>query len=204
MGMFMSVLGLVASSFLVGQGLTGKEVTVEHQINDRWEAGVSYSRSSMDLLKIDDVEIDVRLMTLRANYYPLRGNWFLSGGVVHNNSRADYKENFSETITASVLDFEQSYTINAKVKANMTYPKIGIYLGTGYNIPVSNNIDIRLQAGANYVGRPTIKGNLQVENLPKELEPAVRGYAENELDEVRSDFDYRWWPAASIAIMYRW
>ena len=108
MGMFTSVLGLVASSFLVGQGLTGTEVTVEHQINDRWAVGVSYSRSSMDLLKIDDVEIDVRLTTLRANYYPFRGNLFLSGGVLHNNSRADYKENFSETITAksSVLDLE--------------------------------------------------------------------------------------------------
>ena len=203
MGMFTSVLGLVASSFLVGQGLTGTEVTVEHQINDQWAVGVSYSRSSMDLLKIDDVEIDVRLTTLRANYYPFRGNWFLSGGVLHNNSRADYKENFSETITAksSVLDLEESYTINAKGKANMTYPKIGIYLGTGYDIPVSNNIDIRLQAGANYVGRPTIKGNLQVEKLPEEV---VRGYVENELDEVRGDLDYRWWPAASIAIIYRW
>ena len=207
---------LAGESFLSGGAIgakvgtlgLGAEYTMKY--NDKIDArfGINgYNYDSSGTKSGIDYNIDLELQTITAiaDYHPYSSGFRISGGLVLNNNKLDFKgkpTGTSYNINGTIYNTGQVGSLDGEVDFNNIAP----YIGIGYsNATKSQGWSFTADIGAMYQGSPN--ANLSVTcgaGLPAAQCTALRADVSAEQTQLQNDLDgYDWYPVVSVGVVYK-
>jgi hypothetical protein len=112
------------------------------------------------------------------DYYPLGGDFRVSGGIRYSDDK----------VTGTVTD--SGTTIGYKIQANKIQP----YMGVGYSLPVANKMSLDFDLGAFYMGKPKVTANSSFSNAQ----------ISNALAKAQSDASqHTFYPVAQVGLRFK-
>lgn len=177
-------------------GSTGIGYGGRYRINDSWSVGIDRTGYDLDP---DWGSAELGFTTATINWHPWGNGVYLAGGVVYNETSADYHQEWSRSFT--VADY--SATITASADAELEYAPISGYFGAGYEYrpEYANDLGWRFELGVIATGNPQIDGTARVHGVD-ELDALAQAVADRKLSELRDDYSYAFWPVAKVSVTY--
>jgi len=198
-----------AESWSVGVvgGTTGIGPVVRYYPSPKLSIGLEHTQYAF---KPEWGTLKIGVTMLSASYHPFDNGLFGSVGLGFNSSggEARFKESKSYTYA------DRTVTLSGHAKAKLEFNPFAPYVGIGYEVRSrrSFRLGYRFDLGILIAGKPELSGNADLKleyihkdkgnlwHMPSQL---VRGYVEEELDELREKYDYRYWPVAKFSINYQ-
>ena len=204
-GLGMSAGRAIASepwSVGVVAGTTGIGPVVRYYPSHKFSIGLEHTGYDF---KPDWGTLKIGVTMLSASYHPFDNGLFGSVGLGFNNSRGEAYLKESESYTY----VRRTVTIAGYAKAKVEFNPFAPYVGIGYEARPrgSFRLGYRFDLGVFVAGKPEFSGNAGLSAAYKDKKwhapsPLTRGYLEEELDDLRDKYDYRYWPVAKFSINY--
>lgn len=215
----------------VGYGSTGRSLSVSRYLTPKFDVTLLGSAESLEVERDGEpaartYNIEADFLTLRVNYYPWRGDFFIAAGVAKNKSSikvqskpvVESQEVHIKRATRIILDnFPEAERIKsfpvlidslvgtATVEVEM--PEFSPYLGVGWGNPWINNrrLSMSVDLGAYYINGIEFKGSVDSPLVEAfELQDEVQARMDEQVDKLQSQYsDIKWWWNVAVNVRYR-
>jgi hypothetical protein len=209
---------IAADNSRSGVGVTGKIGTLGYgaelniAFSDNFGARLGYNaltynyntdRSSVNY----DSKLQLKTVSILADWYPAAGSFRASGGLVYNNNQANLT-GVPTSGTFTINGATYNATDVASLKGTVSFANVAPYLGIGWGNPVQNGKGWGMvtDIGVLFQGSPKT-------TLVATCGPTLVGLPCTQLQndtaaenaQLQSDLsNFKWWPVASIGISYQW
>lgn len=199
-------------------GTTGYGGAISYRVNPYVGVTLGYNGGDIswsDSLKIDGTEYDMDMDNnntyLNAEIYPwgasqnaLARALYVAAGVAYLDN--DYKLTKNVGADSSVKVDGKRFSPGAggvRLDGEMTYNNdIAPYVGLGLNAPVYKNFGVFGEAGAYYVGNPTVSLNASREVINSNGD-SLRDAVANEEHNIANKSKYEWMPVAKVGVSFK-
>jgi hypothetical protein len=205
---------MVAENSKSGVGVTGKIGTlgVGAELNiafsDNFGARLGYNnykyKHNTDISSVNyDAELQLRTVSILADWYPAAGSFRASGGLMYNDNQSHYTgvpTGGTFTINGTIYNTSQI----SSLKGDLTFANVAPYLGIGWGNPVQNGKGWGMVADIGVLFQGSPKTAL-VATCPTTCSAGIQNDVAAENAQLQSDVNkYKYWPVASIGISYQW
>ncbi len=154
---------------------------------------------------IDNIEYNFELNLMSASalldWYPFKGSFRISGGVLYNDNHLD-----ADAKTASTYDVGGTLYTNTEVgnlKGKIDFNDITPYFGIGWHIPLGKGERFGFLADLGVVYQGTPQANLSSTGSAAN-NATFQNDLKNEEEELQSKLDgYEYYPVIGIGLSYR-
>ena len=194
------------NSFAVKISTLGGGLETEMSFSDSigGRIGVNYLTSDYTAT-IDNIEYNFELNLMSASalldWYPFKGSFRISGGVLYNDNHLD-----ADAKTASTYDIGGTQYTNTEVgnlKGKIDFNDITPYFGIGWHIPLGKGERFGFLADLGVVYQGTPQADLSADGS-KANDPTFRNRLQDEKEDLQSKLDgYEYYPVIGIGLSYR-
>ena len=201
-----------------GVGITGKIGTLGYgaelnfAISDNFSARFGYNAFTYKYNATSstvnyDFKLQLRTVSLLADWYPFEGSFRTSGGLVYNDNR----------VGLNGLPTSGSYTINGvtypsadigSLKGTLSFNNVAPYLGIGWGNPVAKDKGWGMVSDIGVLFQGSPKTSLVVTcgaGIPALTCTQLQSDAAAENAKLETDLKkFKLWPVISIGISYQW
>ena len=183
----LSPLGNRSQFYLMPKiGTLGYGVDVGYQATDMLGGRVIWRDYSSDFdFDVDedsfDASVDIGGFGALVDFYPTRGNFRISGGIMQLDNSAEVSSTITRDYTSGGVPTTGSADIKGKVEYNSTSPMLAI----GWHDYVGKNFSYDISLGAVYMGSPEI--SLRSVGGVAAGEPEVEAEIDDLADDIEDD-----------------
>ena len=194
------------NSFGVKISTLGGGLETEMSFSDSFggRIGVNYLTSDYTAT-IDNIEYNFELNLMSASalldWYPFKGSFRISGGVLYNDNYLDADAKSANTYEVGGTLYTNTEVGNLKGKID--FNDITPYFGIGWHIPLGKGKRFGFLADLGVVYQGTPQADLTADGS-KANDATFRNRLEDEEEELQSKLDgYEYYPVIGIGLSYR-